>query len=351
LAAWGFGSGIGSDDCEGSMKTLSAMIVCLSLIGVAGCQSRSTAEVDAVNARLQAEQAKSVELTKRADDATAAKANAEKHVAELSTALEAAKKQVGEEKHNAELIQAQLVDAQKAQSAAEDRIRQAVADSDLLKARLAQRGTLRNIDDTVPLDATVPEEIRNAFRSALAWRANQVRSLEIEIRDTPSRADAKAMKTRLDKLRSSPLTPPNLVPANLTLGQIGPLEIDDHLRIDEVTDDTTLVVTPIKIDPSITPQITVSASGAIGSAVVREEGNPIAIHGFPTKGAVTGAKLTALPGLYFVEKTQRYGSRTIFVLAPVDPNKMRAYFVRLQAELRAQATSTPHDSAGEGVAK
>ena len=110
----------------------------------------------------------------------------------------------------------------KARTAAEDRVRQAAADNDCSSAA-AQRGTLRNIDDTVPLDATVPEEIRNAFRNALVWRANQVRSMEIEIRDTPSKADARAMKTRLDKLKASPLTPPDLVLSNLTLGQIGPL--------------------------------------------------------------------------------------------------------------------------------
>ncbi len=333
------------------MKKLAATIVCLSLICVAGCQSRSTAEVDAIKARLQAEQAVSVELKQRADDATVAKAAAEKRAAELSTALEAAKKQVAEAKHAAELLQSQVAEAQKAQAAADDRIRQAAADNDLLKARLTQRGTLRNIDDTVPLDATVPEEIRNAFRNALVWRANQVRSMEIEIRDTPSKADARAMKTRLDKLKASPLTPPDLVLSNLTLGQIGPLEIDDHLRVDEVIDDTTLVVTPIKVDPSITPQITVPGSSAIGATFVREEGNPIAIHGFPTKGAVTGAKLSELPGLYFVEKTQRYGSRTIFVLAPVDANKLRGYFARLQAELRAPAKSTPRDAAAEAAAK
>lgn len=333
------------------MKTLAATIVCLSLICVAGCQSRSTADVDAIKARLQAEQAMSAELKQRADDATATKADVEKHAAELSKALEAANRRIAEGKHGAELLQSQLADAQKAQSAAEDRIRQVAADNDLLKARLAQRGTLRNIDDTVPLDAKVPEEIRNAFRGALAWRANQVRSMEIEIRDTPSKADARAMKSRLDKLKSSPLTPPDLVLSNLTLGQIGSLEIDDHLRVDEVIDDTTLVVTPIKIDPSITPQVTVPSSGAIGATFVREEGNPIAIHGFPTKGAVTGAKLTELPGLYFVEKTRRYGSRTIFVLAPVDASKLRGYFARLQAELRAPPKSTPHDGVPESVAK
>ena len=179
---------------------------------------------------------------------------------------------------------------------------------------------MQNIDDTVPPDADVPDEIRNAFRNALVWRANQIRSLEIEIRDTPSKAEARALQARLDKLRSSPVTAPPLLPADLTLGQIGPLKIDDHLRVDEVVDDTTLVVTPIKLDPSLTPQTTaLGAEGlgpaGVGTAFVREDGNPIAIHGFPTKGAVTGAKITELPGLYFVEKTQRYGSRTIFVLA------------------------------------
>ena len=327
------------------MKTLAAMIACLSLTCIAGCQSRPTAEVDAVNARFQAEQARGVELKQRAEDAVAAKADTEKHVVELSTALEAAKKQLADEKHSVEMLHGQLAEAQKAASAAEERSRQAVADSDLLKARLGQRGTLRTIDDIVPLNATVPEEIRNAFRNALAFRANQVRSMEIEIRDTPSKADAKLMRTRLEKLRSSPLTPPDLVPSDLTLGQIGPLEIADHLRVDEIVDDTTLVVTPIKIDPSISPQITVPGSAAIGSTFVREEGNPIAIHGFPTKGSVTGAKITELPGLYFVEKTQRYGSRTIFVLAPVDANKLRAYFARLQMELRTSTESEPRDSA------
>jgi hypothetical protein len=333
------------------MKTITAIIICVTMVPLDGCQSRPAVDVDAISANLQAEKAKNVELTQRADEAAVAQAAAEKHVVELSTQLDAAKKQVADEHQNAEKLKHELDAAREAKTAAEEQGRQARADSDALKAKLSQRGTFRTIDDPVPLDATVPAEIRNAFGIALAWRANQVRSLEIEIRDTPSKADARALQARLDKLKSSPLTPPSLSPSDLILGQIGPLQIDDHLRVDEIVDATTLVVTPIKLDPSLTPQITPLGSAAQGSAFVREEGNPIAIHGFPTKGAVTGTKITTLPGLYFVEKTRRYGSRTIFVLAPVDANKLRAYFSRLQAELRATPKSKPGDRSREAAAK
>ena len=337
------------------MKKLIATVVCLALVILAGCQSRS-AEFDGVNARLQAEQAKTAELSQRTQKADAAKAAAEKQVANLSAQLEAAKTQLAGAQQNIEKLEQQLADAQQAKSAAEDLARKSLADTEVLKGKLAQRGTLQTIDDTVPPDAAVPDEIRNAFRNSLAWRANQIRSMEIEIRDTPSKAEARTMRARLDKLRSSPVTPPALSPSNLTLGQIGPLEIDDHLRVDEIVDDNTLVVTPIQLDPSLTPLNTATGStgsgpSAIGTTFVREEGNPIAIHGFPTKGAVTGAKITELPGLYFVEKTQRYGSRTIFVLAPVDPNKLRAYFSRLQAEMRTSTTPKSHANSSEAVAK
>jgi hypothetical protein len=355
-ACEGTGSNVGSpadaaglDHCEEFMKMLLAMLVCLPFAWIEGCQSRSAAEIDALNARLQAEQVRSAELNQRANQAAAAKAAAEKQVAELSAQLDAAKKQLAGEQRNVEKLARELDDAERSALAAEEQSRKAAADNDLLKAKLGQRGTLQNIDDTMPPDAEIPDEIRNAFRNALAWRANQIRSLEIEIRDTPSKAEARAMQARLDKLRSSPVTAPPLSPSDLTLGQIGPLKIDDHLRVDEIVDGTTLVVTPIKLDPSLTQQTTAAGSDGIGpaaagTAFVREEGNPIAIHGFPTKGAVTGAKITELPGLYFVEKTQRYGSRTIFVLAPVDANKLHAYFSRLQAELRAAANSKPRDN-------
>lgn len=342
------------------MKTIAAAVGCLILLALGGCQARS-GEVELLNARLEAEQAKGVELSQRAAKAAAAKEAAEKRVAELAAQLDAAEKQLAGEHQDIAKLDAQLAEARKAKLAADDLARKTLADVELLKAKLSQRGTLQTIDDALPADATIPAEIRNAFRGALAWRANLIRSLEIEIRDTPSRADARVLQSRLDKLRASPVAPPPLSPSNLTLGQIGPLEIDDHLRIDEVVDGNTLVVTPIQLDPSLTPQTLGSApgaqgsaaqgSGVVGTAFVREEGSPIAIHGFPTKGAVTGAKLTALPGIYFVEKTQRYGSRTIFVLAPVDANKLQAYFNRLQAELRSAARSKSREHGSEAAAK
>lgn len=337
------------------MTTRIAIIVCLTVLLVVGCQSRPSGDLEALHAKLQEEQAKNVELTHRADQATAAKADDEKLVSGLRKDSDAAQAAAVQEHQTIERLKQQLADAQQAKLAAEEKSRQALADNDLLKAKLVQRGTLQTVDDTLPPDAAIPGEIRNAFRNALAWRANQIRSLEIEIRDTPSKSDARALKTRLDKLRTSPVAPPPLRPSDLTLGQIGPLQIDDHLRVDEVVDDTTLVVTPIKLDPTLTPQTNALGQetlgpGAAGAAFVREEANPIAIHGFPTKGAVTGAKITELPGLYFVEKTQRYGSRTIFVLAPVDANKLRAYFNRLQAEMRAAEKSKPRDNS-DAVAK
>ena len=87
------------------MKTLTALLVCLSFVWVEGCQSRSTADVDALNVELQAEQARSLpELNQRADQAAAAKAAAEKQVAELSAQLDAAKKQLVGERQDVEKL-------------------------------------------------------------------------------------------------------------------------------------------------------------------------------------------------------------------------------------------------------
>jgi hypothetical protein len=317
------------------MKSRMAKFFCLMLFCIGGCSARSEAENNDLNAQLQAEKANNAALTAKLHQASAANADAQEKTDALSKQLDLARKQLADEHQNVEKLRADLTDAQRAKSVAEEQRQKALADSESLSDRLAQRGTLRNIDDAVPLDATVPNEIRNAFRDALAWRANQVQSLEIQIRDTPSKAEAKAMRIQLEKLKSSPLTPPRLTPSNLTMGQIGPLQINDHLRVDAIVGENTLIVTPIKNDPTITPRSTPLATAEPNVAFVREEGNPIALHGFPTKGVVTGAKITELPGLYYVEKTQPYGSRTIFVLAPVDANKLRAYFTRLQAELRA----------------
>jgi hypothetical protein len=131
---------------------------------------------------------------------------------------------------------------------------------------------------------------------------------------------------------------------DLTIGQIGPVEIDNYLRVDAVAGDNTIVVTPVRVEQSLTPQAATAGAAtaplAAGSPYT-SEGDPIAIQGFATKGVSPGAKIATLPGFYYVEKTEQYGARTVFVLAPVDPNKLRSYFNQMQSEMRSAAKQTP----------
>lgn len=341
------------------MKAFIAILFCLPPAILAGCSARQSAEMDVLNARIQSEQTTNAELAARVGHADADKAAAKKQVAELSAELTAAKQQLSDEQAAKAKLEQQLADAEQAKSAAEEQARKAVAKSEARPAKSPTGGMLRTIDEPAAANGGVPDTIRGAFASALSWRANQIKSLEIEMRDTPSKATERTLRTQLEKLRASPLAPAPLAPSGLTLGQIGPLDFDGQLRVDEVVDENTVVVTPIKLDPRLTPQpADLGSAGAgsngAGSAVpadfVQVEGNPIAIHGFSTVGIVTGAKLRALDGLFYVQKTERYGSRTIFVLEPVDANKVRAYFNQLQSEMRAAALAKPQSN-GKPAAK
>ena len=321
-------------------------------------------------AHVKADQAAIDDANRRADEAASAKAAAEKHVAELTAQLDVANRQLGGYRQQLAQLKLQLADAQQAKSTADEQARKAQADRQAFNERPSPGGRLRTIggagrDGAADAGGAVPDEIRAAFESALAWRANQIRSLEIQMRDTPSKADERALHVRLEKLRASPVAPAPLVPSELTLGQIGALEINGYLRVDEIVGENTIIVTPIQLAGQLTPQSAASGDAAAGNAsapnnaagaaqagsdYVREEDDPIEIHGLSTKGVAKGAKLAALPGVYYVEKTERYGARTMFVLAPVDVAKLRTYFDRLREEMRAAAMPKAH-AGGDAVAK
>jgi hypothetical protein len=324
------------------MRPIPALMVCLSSICVAGCADRSSTEIEVLNGRLHAEQAKNSTLAGKINDLEAAKTIAEKQASALNEKLESAQKLLSAETDTTAKLRQQLAEVTELKAAAEQKAQaaqRALAGS-AARPETNAAGGLRTIEESPPGNA-VPDEVRAAFHTALVWRADQIRSLEIEIRDTPTKADQRTLQAQLERLRASPLSPAPLVPADLTLGQIGPMKVENYLRVDEVVDDKTVVATPIKLAAQLSPdasqQLAAGAGLPIAPDSVAEDENPIAIHGLSTKGVVTGAKIKNLPGLYFVQKTERYGKRTIFVLAPVDPKKLHEYFDRLQNEMRAAA--------------
>ena len=131
LPRWlSIGSG-GKSSRRRSMKTQISALACL-LACLGGCQSRSGADIAATAAQLQSEQAKNVELTRRADQATAAESGLQEKSAERLKRLDAAKKQLADEHQNLETVKGQLTEALQAKSAAEDQSRKALADNDVL---------------------------------------------------------------------------------------------------------------------------------------------------------------------------------------------------------------------------
>ena len=222
--------------------------------------------------------------------------------------------------------------AREARAAAEVASRRDSIENQALKAKLAEFAP-DHAEAVALADAAVPEEIRRTFANALANRAAEFRRLESQMHDTPSKAEARSLAARLEQLKGAPLRPPALATGDLSLDQVGPLGIAGYFRVDEIVNDSTIIVTPVKVD--------VSAAGyASGSDRARvDEENPIVIGGIPTGGYATGSQITDLPGLFWVRTTQRYGPRTIFCLAPYDAGKFWASFNLLRAEQFARDQS------------
>jgi len=200
-------------------------------------------------------------------------------------------------------------------------------------------GRLFALDDPAAKnDDPIPDEVRAVYDRAVADQPRQIKLLKAAIancdsslredkangRTKEAKADQdrlKAFRKKLDQIKKMP-APPELEVPKLAAGQIGPLT-NDRYDIREIKGETKVVLALVTEEDSYGR---------------KRLGRRFAVSGVPTKGLVTGGRLAvddALAGLYIVEGTELYGSRTIFSLTPYDAKKLQGFFERLKAEKKA----------------